>query len=89
MAKSRSRKVSPNTAAKSATAENGPHVFQVFLRDTSLTPEQVAKIAESIREAATGELLSMDFRIEELQPLSRRDLVSAGCGGGCRSGTPD
>lgn len=84
MAKSRSRKASKNATEK---VENGPHVFQVFLRDTNLTQEQVAKIAESIREAATGELLSMDFRIEELQPLSRRDLISAGCGGGCRSGT--
>ena len=64
------------------------HLFQVQLVDTHLTRDQADQLASALRSAATRELLTMDFRIEELAPLFRGVVENPscdGCGGGCKS----
>jgi hypothetical protein len=56
------------------------HLFQVQLSDTSLSTEQVERLAVAIREASTRELLRMDFRIEELAPLRDERGGCCSCG---------
>jgi hypothetical protein len=56
------------------------HLFQVQLSDTSLSEEQVERLASAIREATTRELLRMDFRIDELAPLRDERGGCCSCG---------
>ena len=61
------------------------HLFQVQLVETRLTPEQVKRMAATIREATTKELLKMDFRMEEISPIFAGGVQTLNCGNACRS----
>jgi hypothetical protein len=72
-----------NHPAKRAGAFEEPvtHLFQVQLHGAELDPDQVERVAESIRSAARDELLAFDFRIEALTPLFERRAQTSGCSG--------